>query len=152
MSAICGILSLTDSPPCLDLLARMLAALQQHGPDGSGQWHDRSVGLGHQMMRITPESLNEHLPLHHGESGISITFDGRLDNRDDLIQALGIPGSGDLPDSAVLLKAYQKWGENSVRAAGWGVQFCRLGRPQPPTALLCRPDGHQAFILFPYIR
>jgi len=133
VSAICGILSLTNSPPCLDLLARMLAALQQHGPDGSGQWHDGSVGLGHQMMHITPESLNEHLPLHHGESGISITFDGRLDNRDDLIQALGIPGSSDLPDSAVLLKAYQKWGADSVERlvgefsfAVWDVRNHRL--------------------------
>ena len=61
MSAICGILSLSDRAPRLDLLTRMMGKLEQHGPDGSGQWHDNSAGFGHQMMQITPESLKGKL-------------------------------------------------------------------------------------------
>jgi asparagine synthase (glutamine-hydrolysing) len=110
MSAICGILSLSGRAPRLDLLARMMGKLEQHGPDGSGQWHDSSAGLGHQRMHITPESLNERLPLHHAESRITLTIDGRLDNREELLRVLNMSSSQGAPDSALLLRAYQKWG------------------------------------------
>lgn len=110
MSAICGILSLSDAAPGREWLVRMMAALEPHGPDGSGQWFDEAAGLGHQMMFITPESLEEQQPLHHAESRISITFDGRLDNREELMPALGLSPSQPVPDSKLLLLAYQRWG------------------------------------------
>lgn len=111
MSAICGILSFGGLPPRLDALERMMRAMQRHGPDGNGSWHDASVALGQQMMHVTPESLNEQLPLHHSPSRLTLTMDGRLDNREDLLHALGLQGSRSLPDSALLLAAYQKWGK-----------------------------------------
>jgi len=114
MSGICGILSPTDAPRQLELLGRMMRAMEKHGPDGSGSWHDDSAALGHQMMHVTPESLDEHLPLHHGESQLALTADARLDNREDLLPALGISPASGLPDSGVLLKAYQKWGKSCV--------------------------------------
>lgn len=40
-------------------------------------------------------------------------FDGRLDNRDDLTEALGISGNG-VPDSAVVLAALERWGDDSI--------------------------------------
>jgi len=111
MSAICGILKLGDAPLPLELNDRMMRALRKHGPDGSGTWHDSSVALGHQMMHITPESLNEHLPLHHSESQISLSADARLDNREDLLRVMGIATNTELADSELILKAYQKWGK-----------------------------------------
>jgi len=110
MSAICGIFRLGEAPLQLDLLGRMMRAMEKHGPDGKGSWHDESAGLGHQMMHITPESLDEQLPLHHGESRITLTADARLDNREELLQALGIPPWKQLPDSGIMLQAYQRWG------------------------------------------
>jgi len=114
MSGICGIFRQGDQPLQLNLLGRMMRALEKHGPDGSGTWHDESAGLGHQMMHDTPESLEEQLPVQCGESQVAVTADGRLDNREELLRALSIPPSSKLPDSSLILKAYQAWGKSCV--------------------------------------
>ncbi len=110
MSGICGIVRSADTPLPVNLLENMVRAMEKHGPDGSGCWHDESAGLGHQMMHVTPESLNEHLPFHDSDSQIAITSDARLDNREDLLQALGISPNSLIPDSKLILQAYKKWG------------------------------------------
>jgi asparagine synthase (glutamine-hydrolysing) len=43
-----------------------------------------------------------------------VTADARLDNRDELLPALGLPPFFDLPDSSLILKAYQQWGTACV--------------------------------------
>ena len=114
MSAICGMLAKGRQPLQLNLLERMMLALDDHGPNGSGSWHDESAGLGHQMMHITPESLDEHLPVHHSESQLTLTADARLDNRDELLAALGASVFSQLPDSSLILQAWHAWGKNCV--------------------------------------
>jgi asparagine synthase (glutamine-hydrolysing) len=44
------------------------------------------------MLWTTPESLQEKLPLVHRAGDMAITADARLDNRDELIQTLGLTG------------------------------------------------------------
>ena len=56
-------------------------------PDYSNAYN--YAGLGHRMLHTTPESLAEQLPLHWSEPGLTITADARIDNRDELIAALG---------------------------------------------------------------
>jgi len=114
MSGICAIYSQESLLFPQNLLGRMMQALEKHGPDGSATWHDASVGLGHQMLHITPESLYERLPLHHTESQIALTADARLDNREDLLALLNLPGTSGLTDSDLLLRAYQAWGISCV--------------------------------------
>src|SRR5262249_26284181 len=114
MSAICGIVNLVGERVSVDHLERVIGASSHHGPDGSGRWISDSVLFGHQMMRATLESLNEILPLNDRESGLTITADARLDNRDELFQVFGISQleRTDYPDSRLLLKAYEKWQED----------------------------------------
>jgi asparagine synthase (glutamine-hydrolysing) len=64
------------------------------------------------MMHITPESLHEQLPLHHVESRIAVSADARLDNRDELMSALGTVSSPELADSSLILAAWHKWGKD----------------------------------------
>lgn len=117
MSAICGIL-LTDGGE-LDptLLDRQIRSLDHRGLDGRGTWHNAQAALGHQMLYVTPESLTETLPWHDPASGLAITTDARLDNRDDLFRQLSITGSKnqEIPDSILILKAYERWGEDCPR-------------------------------------
>ena len=110
MSAICGIFHFDGSPLPAGSLNRMMTALKPHGPDGSQIWQGAQGAMGHQMMHDTPESLLEILPRHDRESGQVICSDGRLDNREDLLPALGLTQSCQLPDSDLMLRAYQKWG------------------------------------------
>ena len=112
MSAIVGINHLNQQPVEREKLARMLDILEHRGGDGANIWHQGSIGFGHQMLWTTPESLVEKLPTARGK--LAITADARLDNREELIPALGL---ADYPpekitDSDLILAAYEKWGEH----------------------------------------
>jgi asparagine synthase (glutamine-hydrolysing) len=91
----------------------MVDILAHRGPDGAGAWSEESVGLGHRMLHTTPESLNEKLSLVDDRRGLVLTADARLDNRDELITALGFGGRPceELTDSELILGAYKRWGE-----------------------------------------
>jgi asparagine synthase (glutamine-hydrolysing) len=64
------------------------------------------------MLWTTPESVQEKLPLVHRAGDLAITADARLDNRDELIQALSLTGrpAMEIADSQLILAAYEKWG------------------------------------------
>jgi asparagine synthase (glutamine-hydrolysing) len=87
----------------------MLAALDHRGLDGRRMLLRRSAALGHQHFWTTPEEVGEEQPLSDDEAGIDLVFDGRLDNRDELLAALGLC-SVSSSDADLALRAYQRWG------------------------------------------
>lgn len=111
MSAIVGFLGLDSRPAKSEELERMVEVLAHRGLDKQAIWVDGSVGLGHCMLYTTQESLNEHLPFERGE--LIITADARIDNRDELIAALGLDKNltTKITDSELILVAYEKWKE-----------------------------------------
>jgi len=114
MSGIAGIYNLDGSPVDPALLARMTEAVADRGPDGAGQWIEGPVGLGHRMLHTTPESLDEKQPLSDGSNNnLCLTFDGRIDNRDDLRAAIARRGARlrSDTDAELVLRAYKIWGE-----------------------------------------
>ncbi|MFB3075200.1 MAG: asparagine synthase-related protein, partial [Candidatus Methylomirabilales bacterium] len=82
------------------------------GLDGEEMWVDGSVGLACQLFRVTPESEKETQPLV-GPSGAVVVFDGRLDNREELLASLrdSYPVSSSSPDPALILAAYESFGD-----------------------------------------
>lgn len=111
MSAITGIFYRDGSLVPSEQINKMNDCLSHRGPDGSSVWRDGSIALGHQMLRTTPESLQERLPFEDANSGLVITADARIDNRTELAPLLGLKDVKSVPDSLFLLKSYQKWGE-----------------------------------------
>ena len=113
MSGIVGIYYLDGRPVERSEIQGMLNTISHRGPDGSGIWTDGSIGLGHQMLHTTPESLHEKLPLTNQRGDLTITADARIDNRNELIPTLNLNGRPreTIPDSEVILAAYEKWGE-----------------------------------------
>jgi asparagine synthase (glutamine-hydrolysing) len=111
MSGIAGIYSADGRPADLNILDRMTDVMSARGPDGEGHWNGVGVALGHRMLRATPESRREAQPLCDDAGGLSLTLDGRLDNRDELIALLEAEGLRDQTDAELILRAYQKWGE-----------------------------------------
>ncbi|WP_448701649.1 asparagine synthase-related protein [Mucilaginibacter sp. AW1-3] len=85
--------------------------------DAKGMWFNNNVGLGQLMLYNTPESLHEKLPLHQSDSQLTITADARIDNRDELFSKLALPVADAhlIADSTLILKAYQKYGEDCVK-------------------------------------
>src|SRR5215472_517793 len=114
MSAIAGILRLDDQSASRGDLERMANTLAAHGPDRRGVYAAGQIGLAHLLMRMTPEDLFDRQPLR-GASGAVIAADLRLDNRDELPAALGldIEQAKTLPDSALALAAWERWGNEA---------------------------------------
>ena len=97
-------------------LPRMAETIAHRGRDGMDLWNDGPVGFGHVMLCTTPESLRETLPSVSPDGDLAITADARIDNRDELLASVGRsarPG-GEMPDSELIMAAYQKWGERCV--------------------------------------
>jgi len=115
MSGICGIVRWDAAPVSAAALGAPMAEMAHYGSDGSGLWREGPIALGHLMTHVTPESLGEHLPFHDAETGLTITCDARLDNRDELFATLGVPHTqrAAMPDSVLILRAYAKWGEET---------------------------------------
>jgi asparagine synthase (glutamine-hydrolysing) len=88
----------------------MLGKLRHRGPDREATWGSGPVCLGHCMLQVTPESLREALPRCEGER-YAITADARIDNRAELIASLRLDRQEFYSDSDLILRAYEKWGE-----------------------------------------
>src|SRR5258706_12143969 len=113
MSGIVGLFHLDGCPVEPPGLKRLAAAPSHRAADGQDFWIGSSVGMGYQYFRITPESLTEHQPLV-SPSGIAVAVDGRLDNRQDIIDACDgyiPPPENGRSDAALVLAAYERFGE-----------------------------------------
>ena len=109
MSGILGIYNLDDRSVNRQDLMNMTDVLTHRGTDGFGIWQEGAIGLGHRMLWTTAESLLEELPMQR--NGLAITADARIDNRDELIETLGLQSllAEKITDSDLILAAYQQW-------------------------------------------
>src|SRR6185503_10754088 len=87
MSGILGIWNRDGRPVDGDELLRLRATLAHRGGDGDGVEISGAAGFACCLSRITPEAVNETQPLV-GSSGAVLVFDGRLDNREELLAFL----------------------------------------------------------------
>src|SRR5262245_37648922 len=110
MSGIAGVFQRDGAPVERTAAERMTAALIHRGPDAGATVVADPVALGHRALWTTPEARGEALPITVGT--LTITADARLDNRDELIGALGLGGAGrGAGDATLILHAYDTWGE-----------------------------------------
>ncbi len=114
MSAIFGILRFDGGTVNPRDLERMGNTLAHRGPDGRKFVADGPVGLGHCLMRVNQEDLFERQPHVDRDADFTLVADCRIDNRAELADAFGLNAANirDMPDSAFILRAYKKWGED----------------------------------------
>ncbi|MDP4186425.1 MAG: asparagine synthase-related protein [Bacteroidota bacterium] len=116
MSAIYGIVHLSESPVEKDDLERMQKGMAYWGPNGAYTWQEGQASLGQLMMCATPESLLEKYPLFDESGNLVLMAAARIDNRQELFEQFSISTSDrrQVTDSLLILKAYQKWGKDCV--------------------------------------
>src|SRR5262245_33969500 len=116
MTALAGLWRFDDRPNAAEGCARMLAAQEIYGPHDGAQCCDGSIALGRRLMRILPEDAYDRQPLLGGKGRFILVGDVRLDNRDELTDALQIPRSQacTLCDTAILLAAFEQWEEGCL--------------------------------------
>ena len=115
MSAICGIIRFDGTDVAPRSVERMANAMRYRGGDGIQTVDLGRLALGHCLLRVNQEDVHEAQPIIARDA--VLVADLRLDNREELGLALGIPDTdlATLPDSEVLLAAWRRWGNDCAR-------------------------------------
>ncbi|WP_409290509.1 asparagine synthase-related protein [Peribacillus sp. SCS-37] len=113
MSAITGMLHSGQNPIRTEDAAVLMEGLSRFPANDVKTWQDGRIFLGCLSQWVTPESVGEVLPFYHADKQLAITADAIIDNRDELFNRLGVNKSQrhEMPDSQLILLAYEKWGE-----------------------------------------
>ena len=116
MSGIAGILYASGRAVSAEALGHVADAAAIRGADGITLWRNGPVGLIRFHHATTPEAVGERQPLT-GPSGATIAFDGRLDNRAELIALLGRRGETlrACPDCDLALALFEQAGDGFLR-------------------------------------
>jgi len=125
-----------DRPVDRDLLARMGHAMAKYAPDGEASLFLGSVAMIYRPFHATTESLHERQPCV-SHDGRMLMWDGRLDNRDDLLLELGDSHTAQCPDVNIVARAYDRWGIATLRKliGDWAVS---IWDPRERVLLLAR--------------
>lgn len=113
MSALSGLWRFGAAPEPLPSCRRMLVAQAAYGPHGGHAAAAGDVALGRDLFRTLPQDVDDIQPLSGRGGRLLMVADLRLDNRDELLDRLGERGAeaARLPDSAILMRVYARWGE-----------------------------------------
>jgi asparagine synthase (glutamine-hydrolysing) len=124
MSVQAGIWNFDGRPVNQKLLADLSESLQHQGPDGESCHVDGSVALLYRPFHTTAESRREKQP-YISRRGFVLTWDGRLDNRVELIPELRSELEANPTDVALVAAAFDRWETDCFRrvVGDWAVSI-----------------------------
>ena len=86
--------------------------LAPYGPDGEGYICKDNFAVLYRAFHTTKESRLEVQP-YVSDSGFVLTWDGRLDNREELIAEMSSDAFRESTDLEIVAAGYQRWGTNA---------------------------------------
>lgn len=93
----------------------LVAGLRPMAPDGVTSYSANGIAMAHGAMHVWSRDASARQPLRSAR-GLVMTWDGRLDNRDDLMLRLGGRLQGDASDAAIALAAFERWDNDGLRS------------------------------------
>jgi asparagine synthase (glutamine-hydrolysing) len=117
MSAIWGVIDFNQDLLNTLLEDKMEKPFHKYKIDQFQKASYENVIMGCGLQYITKESTHEILPIFDYENNIYMTADCILDNREELLDALGDANHYNLntPDGTLIYGAYLKWGESCAK-------------------------------------
>jgi asparagine synthase (glutamine-hydrolysing) len=109
MSALGGIYNFGGASVDESVLAILGRRLEANAMDGGREVKLGLVGMAYRALHTNRESRLEVQPLV-SQRGHILSWDGRLDNREELISQLSDDLLGNMTDVAIVMAAYVKWG------------------------------------------
>ncbi len=117
MSAILGyLLTKNDVPVASNFPILMEKVLRRNAQlDSMHTIAKKQIYIACGVQNITEESSYEKLPICNDEKGLYFTFDGILDNREDLIRELDLSCEPTemIADGTIAYQAFLKWGDTT---------------------------------------
>src|SRR3954466_10851672 len=94
MNAVAGLWNLSGSDADVGRECDgMLSAQAAFGPDGTASRQIGNFCLGRNLYRLLPEDRFDRQPLISADGRFALVADLRLDNREEIASALGIPAA-----------------------------------------------------------
>jgi len=136
MSVQFGIWNFNHAGLAAECLAGIRRALSPHISAGKYEYSGTDIHLIHLPFPVTPESASESQPFLT-PSGKILLWDGRLDNRQELIGSLRNVLREDLSDVAIAAAALESWGTEGLRKllGDWALS---LWNPKEQSVLLAK--------------
>jgi asparagine synthase (glutamine-hydrolysing) len=124
------------TPPDGERMERMRSLLVPYAPDGINAWLSQDVSIIFGAFDSTGTASSGTQP-HVLRSGNVVTWDGRLDNRTDVVAALGGSVSDSSSDLATVCAALDAWGDAALPKfiGDWALS---LWNPRERTLLLAK--------------
>lgn len=113
---MCGIAGFAEKNNAdKETLEKMMDAIIHRGPDGSGEYVDDTVALGHRRLSIIDLEGGKQ-PMENEDGTIVCIFNGEIYNYQPLRQQLQEQGHvfSTHSDTEVLLHGYEEWGEGML--------------------------------------
>lgn len=113
MSSIAGVLNLGAEKIEHGIIEGMLHTVLHRGADSTQieENIDPHIKLGQALLHTTPDAKHRRIKYEiHGKSYF-IVLDGRLDDRDTLIEQFDLENLEQLTDSELIVRSYAHWGE-----------------------------------------
>jgi len=148
MSAQVGVWNFDGRPVDQVSIRKLTRSIEPYGPDGGDVYAQSSIAVVYRAFHTTLESCLEHQP-YVSPRGSVVVWEGRLDNRDELIVQLR-DELRDLTDVAIVATAFDRWERDCFhRLIGdWAIS---VWNPQSKELLLAR-DYMGTRTLFYYLR
>ena len=116
MSGILAFLALDGETVPDGAFEAMMDVARHLGPDGAAVWRSGNVALGHLKLSSIPECESQRQPAHATGGSVHLTLDGRIDNRDELLESLGVSKpKAPITDVELVLAAYAHWDLDCVQ-------------------------------------
>ena len=113
MSVQFGRSNFDGKPVDRDYLEKVSSLIAPYGPDGAGSYSKGDISILYHAFHTTKESRRESQP-HVASSGAILSWDGRLDNRPELIHRLRAVLTISATDVSIVAAAYEEWGINCL--------------------------------------
>lgn len=145
MTALAGIWNFREDGAGASL-ERMLAAQHIYGPHGDAVWDSGDVAIGRCLYKLLPEDVHDRGPVESRDGRYRLIADVRLDNRDELANALGIDveRARTMPDAAFIMRAWERWEENSFERLCGDYAFALWDATRQQLLLARDPFGGRA--------
>ncbi len=111
MSGIAGFFSFHHQVPDAALGRAMLDSMSR-GTDDIGITCSGAAVIGHRVRWTTDEARRERQPLQSSDGRVRLVYDGRVDNREELIAHLRVPG--ETTDGALLVEIIAREGPDAL--------------------------------------